>query len=344
LTPASDLPKLRDATGARPSGFPSARMTHEERHDTPGAPQRAPLVSIVVPAYNAARTIETTLASVLRQTEGDWELLVCDDGSSDDTRARVARLLAAVAPARWRVLELSRSGAAGSRNHGIRAARGTFVAFLDDDDWWEPRKLERCLAALRGGPLDLVCHSEVWRREDGAEEVRHYAGLFDRRVPPLVSLFRNNPFSTSAVVVRRESLLRAGLFDESLPSAEDYDLWIRLAMVPGLRIGFLDEALGTYLLRAGSESSKIDRRMDALLRIGRKYADPLRRAAAGGRLEHWRYVAKTYFTSGVRYAQAGRHARGLGLALAGFLMWPFRFDWVAYAIRTRARRRPSPAT
>jgi glycosyltransferase involved in cell wall biosynthesis len=299
----------------------------------------APRVSVVVPVHNAAGTIERALRSVAAQTFGDWELLVCDDGSTDGSGALAAPFLTgADGRSRGRVLRLGGGGAASARNHGIRAAAGEFVAFLDDDDWWEPCKLERCVAALDAGSLDVVCHSEVWATEGGGSTVRHYSALFDPGVPPFVSLMRNNPFSTSALVVRHDRLVAAGPFDEALPSAEDYDLWIRIAMLPGVRIGFIDEPLGTYLVRPGSESSKVDRRLRALLVIGERYSAPLRRASRLGAFEPWAFRAKTYLTSGLRLAQQGDRARGARLAVAGLAMWPFRWDLLSYAVRERRRR------
>jgi hypothetical protein len=113
-------------------------------------------------------------------------------------------------------------------------------------------------------------------------------------------------------------------------------------MQPGLRIGFIDEPLGTYRLRAGSESAKIDKRFAALLRIGEKYAPALRAASPTGWLEHWIYVARVRFTTGLRLAAQGSLARGAGYALAGLAMWPFRIDWVLLALRER-RRGPADA-
>jgi hypothetical protein len=140
-------------------------------------------------------------------------------------------------------------------------------------------------------------------------------------------------------VVRRERLLAAGLFDTTLPSAEDYDMWIRLAMLPGIRIGFIDEVLGTYALRAGSESSKVERRMRAMLAIGARYSAALASASPRGRLESWMFRAKVYFTTGVRYVASGSTVRGIGLIIAGLAMWPFRFDWLREAGRRLAARR-----
>jgi glycosyltransferase involved in cell wall biosynthesis len=298
----------------------------------------APTVSVVIPTYNAEAAVLDALASVVSQTYTDWEILVCDDGSTDGTRAVAERYLAAQEGARWRILSLERGGPAETRNRGVREARGEWIAFLDDDDGWAPQKLQRCMEAVGAGRLDVVGHSEAWVDDAGRSRPHHYSALFDASVHPLVSLMRANPFSTSALVVRRSALLEAGLFDPQLPSAEDYDLWIRLAMLPEIRIGFIDEVLGTYRLRAGSESSRIDRRMRALLTIGARYGDALAAVSRLGRLESWMFRSKTYFTSGLRLLRQGSPGRGAGLVAIGLLMWPFRFDWIRFAQRQRATR------
>jgi glycosyltransferase involved in cell wall biosynthesis len=301
-----------------------------------------PLVSVVLATFNAERTIEQALDSVIAQDFADWELLVCDDASTDLTRTLAERRIQAFAQDRCRLLALPHAGPAASRNCGIREARGEFVAFLDDDDFWTTDKLSRCVELARAGKADIVCHSEIWLHDDGASKVHHYSELFDSRVHPLVSLFRNNPFSTSALLVRRRCLLDAGLFDASLPSAEDYDLWMRLAMLPGICVRFLDVPLGVYRVRSGSESSKIDRRLRALRMIGERHGSAVRTLSRLGWLEEWKFLAKTYFTTGIRYLGKGSALRGLGLLTMGLLMWPFRLDLVRLAMRRAERRPPAP--
>jgi glycosyltransferase involved in cell wall biosynthesis len=297
----------------------------------------APRVSVVIPVYNAEDTLADALDSVLHQTYDDVEVIVCDDRSKDRSAQLAREALSAWAETRWRIEDAGGVGPGGARNMGIKAARGEYVAFLDDDDAWAPEKLALCVEELEGGALDLVCHSEVWKDEQGQKRVRRYRDLFDEKKKPVVSLFRNNPFSTSAVVVRRDRLLEAGLFDPALPSAEDYDLWIRLVLLPGFRVGFVDQPLGTYTLREGSESSSVDRRLTALLEIGRRYRSELLAASRWGRLEHWIFRARTLFTTGFRYFRQGRRAFGLGMAALGFLMWPFRVDWLILALKERVR-------
>ena len=296
-----------------------------------------PRVSVVLPVYNAENTLRAALESVLSQTYKDFEVVVCDDGSKDRSREIAAEALSVLEGDRWQMRVGERLGPGGARNAGIRAARGEFIAFLDDDDIWMGEKLAHCVRDLDRGPFDLVCHSEVWQDERGRRRVRRYRDLFDESREPVVSLLRNNPFSTSAVVVRRDRLLEAGLFDSSLPSAEDYDLWIRLVLLPDFRIGFIDEPLGTYSVREGSESSAIDRRVRALLEIGRRHRPALLAASNRGRLEYWIYLARIHFTTGLRYFRQRQRILGIRMLLKGFLMWPFRLDWLVLALKERMR-------
>lgn len=182
------------------------------------------LVSVIIPTYNRAAWVAEAVASVLAQTWRDSELLVVDDGSTDAT-------LEALAPWRERLIYLrtrENRGVAAARNLGAKAARGRWLAFLDSDDLWRPRKLERQVAYLAAHPELRICQTdELW--------VRH-----GRRVNPPVSHRKQGGriflpslkrclVSPSAVMICRRLFWAAGGFDESLPACEDYDLWLRLA-------------------------------------------------------------------------------------------------------------------
>jgi hypothetical protein len=213
---------------------------------------------------------------------------------------------------------------------------GEWVAFLDADDQWTDHKLARCLEAAQGQGWMVVTHAERWQREDGLEaRTVRYRELVDPTIPLALSVYRQNPLSTSAVVLHRSVVEAAGRFDEALPSAEDYDFWLRVAMVPSLRAGFLDDVLGVYTLRAGSESSRVAARHEAMLIIGDRYAPAIRALAGAGRFERWRYRSRVRLASGVRYLRAGHPVRGVLLAAAGLVQWPFRGDLLRYF---RARR------
>ena len=298
----------------------------------------APLVSVVIPARNADATLSATLESVARQSYRPLEVLICDDGSTDRSLEIAEAFLAGQPDLTGRLLHGEGRGASHARNLGIQAAEGELVAFLDSDDLWAPDKLTRSILALQQSGADLLCHSERWRDERGTERIVHYSGLFDARLPPGIALLRHNPFSTSAVTVRRARLRELGdrPFDEAIPSSEDYDLWIRLVSLPGFRVSFLDEPLGVYLVRSGgNESSRLQRRHAAMLEIGRRARTGFAGYPRTPALESLRYRAKVYVSSGRRYLSAGRPLRGTGMLVLGLVMWPFRLDWIVTWLKRR---------
>lgn len=185
----------------------------------------APLVSVIIPSYNRGYCIGACIESVLAQTLGDFEIIVVDDASSDDTRDRVA----AIPDPRVSYLALAANqGGAVARNTGIRRARGEFVAFLDSDDLWLPDKLARQVEGLRR--LGPGCGlSYTWLccvDDDGVETLRIHPEIDgDCFQQMLVSNFIG---SFSNLVVRKALLVEAGGLDEAFRSCQDWDLFIRL--------------------------------------------------------------------------------------------------------------------
>lgn len=182
-----------------------------------------PLVSIVIPAYNRAWCLAEAVDSVLAQEFRDFELIVVDDGSADGTPLLLEGYGDAI-----RVLRRGNRGVSAARNAGIAAARGGLIAFLDSDDLWLPGKLSRQVAFFTSHPEALICQTEeVWvrngRRVNPGKRHRKRGGMI---FEPSLDLCLVSP---SAVMVRRELFERAGLFDESLPACEDYDLWLRVS-------------------------------------------------------------------------------------------------------------------
>jgi glycosyltransferase involved in cell wall biosynthesis len=185
----------------------------------------APLVSVVIPTYNRGHCITACIDSVLAQTLGDFEIIVVDDASSDDTKDRVA----AFADPRVSYLALaSNQGGAAARNTGIRRARGQFVAFLDSDDLWLPEKLARQVDGLRLEGLGCGL-SYTWLRcvdDDGAETMRIHPEIDGECFEQM--LVSNFIGSFSNLVVRRALLVDVGGLDEDFRSCQDWDLLIRL--------------------------------------------------------------------------------------------------------------------
>ena len=218
----------------------------------------SPLVSIVIPAYNHAHFLAEALASVRAQTMRDWEAIVVDNHSEDDTAAVVA---AAGDDRISRVLIRNEGIISASRNMGMALSKGKYIAFLDADDIWHPEKLARCVARLQAG-ADVVCHGERWV---SAKKIRTVVYGPEARARYDRLLFEGNCISTSAVVLHRDWVEKVGPFstDRAFITAEDYDYWLRLSRA-GARIGFLPDTLGEYRIHEGNQTKAVLRNMEAV--------------------------------------------------------------------------------
>lgn len=233
----------------------------------------APAVSIIMPAYRCADYIGAALDSVLAQTFGDYEIIVVNDGSPD-TEA-LERVLA---PYRERIVYLTQEnlGVSAARNTAIRAARAPFVALLDPDDLWEPDYLAVQVAAMRQDPApalvypDSLIFGDVPQAGKTNMELNpsHGEVTFERLIKQQCTVLNN-------AIVRRDAIIRAGWFDESLSRAEDFDLWLRILRQGG-RIVYHRRALARYRRHAGSLSSDPALMLKDLLRVldkaGRTFA------------------------------------------------------------------------
>lgn len=185
-----------------------------------------PLVSVIVPAFNAAQQLRESLDSACAQTCSEIELVLVDDGSTDDT-LEIARSFAP----RLRVLEQPRQGPGAARNAGILSTHAPYIAFLDADDLWDPSKLARQVAALEALPeAGLCCTDFSLSAEPETNRESRYA-RFDAidGDDAFHRLLHANFLATSAVMLRRSTLAETGLFDGTLRGSEDLDLWLRMA-------------------------------------------------------------------------------------------------------------------
>jgi glycosyltransferase involved in cell wall biosynthesis len=190
-------------------------------------PQRSILVSVIIPAYNAAAHVVRALNSVLLQTHRDFEIILINDGSPDtDSLER------AIAPyaASIRYHKQQNRGPSGARNVGVLAAHGKYVAFLDSDDAWFSEHLAQQIAMLQADPsLDLVYSDSILM--EGDKLVGHAFGS-EPQSPPVTFealLTEACTIATSSAVASRQALMDAGLFDERFRRCEDFDLWLRMS-------------------------------------------------------------------------------------------------------------------
>jgi GT2 family glycosyltransferase len=205
------------------------------------------LVSVIIPTHNRGLLLEKAIRSVLAQTYPHREIIVVDDGSTDDTRSRVQAYVPSV-----RYIYQPNQGAAAARNTGIAHGRGEYVAFLDDDDLWLPRKLELQAKLLVENPRVGLVYT--WRLLTDLEG--HVLPQIQRpmhRGNVLGELLLGCFVVPSVVMVRREWLDRVGLFDTGLRTGEDWDLWLRLA-IAGCRFEVVPEVLVMNRFHAGQLS------------------------------------------------------------------------------------------
>lgn len=222
---------------------------------------QVPLVSVVIPAFNDARYIRQAIESVLAQTHPALDVVVVDDGSTDETVAVVREFGPAV-----RVIEQQNRGAAAARNRALQEIRGEYVAFLDADDFWHPRKIEAQLRHLRGcGKCVAVYCNKIEIRGRSAESFGT-GTLADAELDRLstdardsgwlyLALLRDSVVHTSTVLVPREALSRIGTFDESLRKGQDLEFWLRLSRLGPIHR--LETVLSAYRVHGASISHRL---------------------------------------------------------------------------------------
>ena len=213
-----------------------------------------PLFSVIIPSYNHARYIGRALQSVLDQTYRNWEVIVIDNNSTDNTDEVLRNFI----DSRITYLKIHNNGViAVSRNAGINASRGKWIAFLDSDDWWTADKLQKCFECLNDN-VDLFYHD--------MEIASDHNSLFRRKIiktwqvtkPVLLHLLINgNTICNSSVVVRKILLEKIGFINENtdMVAAEDYNAWLRIAKITN-QFHYLPHRLGFYFLHNQGISQK----------------------------------------------------------------------------------------
>jgi len=241
----------------------------------------APLISVIIPTYNRAHDLERALKSVRAQTYDSWEALVVDNHSNDDTDDVVARLN----DQRISLYKVHNDGViAKSRNVGIANSRGEYIAFLDSDDWWTPKKLEKSVACLANG-ADVVYHDLFLVKKPNQRRFWRTANTRPLRRPVFEDLIaRGNGLTNSSVVVRA-SMLRAigGLSeDRALIATEDFDAWLRIAAISD-KFERIPSTLGYYWAGGGTMSNPA-RVLETIDAIETRYAAPLASVRASGEI------------------------------------------------------------
>lgn len=226
-----------------------------------------PLVSIILPTYNRADFLRRSIDSVLNQTFCDFELIIVDDASTDSSK----EVIDTFDDQRIIYLEHERNlGGSAARNTGIRAARGNFIAFQDSDDEWLPEKLEKQMKIMEDAPANVgVVYTGFWRINGDNKEYIPGPAQQVKEGNINQELLKGNFVTTQAVLVKKECFQEAGLFDETLPRLQDWELFLRLAKHFEFR--YIPEPLVHSFFTEGSISSKPEALIEAIEIILKKH-------------------------------------------------------------------------
>jgi len=185
-------------------------------------------ISVVVPLYNKEKAIARTIDSILNQTISDFELIVVDDGSTDDS----LKVVQCIKDKRLRVIHKENGGVSSARNRGIREAKGDYIALLDGDDLWDASFIEEQVrliedfpdAGMWGVSIAFIRDGKYYKWEQGMGE--GYRGYVENYFGTL----HNDLFCSSSVVIRKDVFEKVGYFDERISSSEDLDMWYRIIL------------------------------------------------------------------------------------------------------------------
>jgi len=227
------------------------------------APSGTPLISVIMPCFNAGPYVEKAVRSALGQTVGNVELVVVNDGSTDGSGALLARL-AEVHRGRLRLLQGSRLGPYPARNLALRHVRGEYLAFLDADDWWHPEALDKLLHALVEDDVDVAYCG--WQNVGEGMEMPPYVPPAYEDEDTVAHFMRTCPWPIHAALIKREIALRVGGFSERRFASMDYDFWLRTFAVTQ-RIRRVPEVLAFYRWHSRGQVSAVKWRqiLDALV-------------------------------------------------------------------------------
>jgi glycosyltransferase involved in cell wall biosynthesis len=272
--------------------------------------------SVVITSYNYGLYIRESIDSVLSQTCDEYEIIIVDDGSKDNTKEIVSTYSS---DTRIKYFYQDNAGQPKAKNRGICESRGEFIAFLDADDIWMPSKLEKQLALFADPEVGVVYSRRQWIDPNGVEISGNERML--QRGMILDHIFVDNFVCFSSSVIRRSYLEQVGYFDESLPMGIDYDLWIRLASV--CKFDFVDEPLVKYRTGHSNLSKNTMKRYECAQQIMRKNLSHSQVRASMSWYVPAMAWADTWSNFGLYLATIGRKKEGLIYILKSICKFPF---------------------
>jgi len=267
-------------------------------------------VSVIIPTYNRADTLHLAIKSVLNQTFQDFEIIIVDDASKDNTQ----EIIRDFNDKRIKYIyhELNK-GEAAARNTGVKNSSGEYIAFLDDDDEWLPEKLDMQVCILENSPLQVGCVHTAYLIIDKSNGMILDIGQPNVRGNLFRELLIGNYIGPSAVLLRRKCFEEVGLFDEDLPYCVDYDMWIRMA--EKFDFEYIKEPLFKYYHHGDKMSARLELVIAGREKILRKYSQlfMLDRKTYGRR----------YLELGMLYSINGQTKKAMNTYLRAIKLYPF---------------------
>ena len=210
-----------------------------------------PKVSVVIATYNRSRFLCQTIESALSQTYKDYEIIIVDDGSTDDTKEALKFF-----DGKIRYFYQENQGISAAKNRGVNESVGEFIAFVDDDDIWLPEKLDEQMQFIERHPqLAFVC-SEVITIDEHGNFLAHWRKPKDQKISDnFENLYDGNFIHVPTVLLRKKCFIEIGGFDEKLMTTEDYDLWLRLAKRHPFR--YMDKPLAKYRIHKNQTTKNV---------------------------------------------------------------------------------------
>jgi glycosyltransferase involved in cell wall biosynthesis len=276
----------------------------------------SPLISVIIPVYNAARYIEATIASVINQDEKDLEIIIVNDGSTDATMEIISGL--AETDHRMVVLSQQNKGVSAARNLGYKQSKGKYIAFLDADDIWLPNNLSLKIAKLKDSSFGMV-HSDA----QVIDEASHPQGNFLRGqegnlLNAMLEWNGTQVPGPSSILIRREVIESAGLFDERLSTSADQDFFIRVAAL--YQIGRVNEITWMYRVHPENMHKNIARMEHDVLLVFQKASES---GMFYSKIFARKCFAKTYYVLAMSWAGDGKNTlRALRYIFKAVIAYP----------------------
>ena len=278
-------------------------------------------VDVIIPAFNAANYLPAALDSVGSQTFDDWQIVLVDDGSTDDTAAVVAPFLERFGT-KLKYIRQENRGLPAARNAAVQASSSNFIALLDADDVWLPNRLAESLQALAARPNAGLAYGLITYMDAAGNAMETFQGNaapFEGHVASRIYM-RKIELPCPTITIRRSCIDEVGLFDETMRSTEDRDLWLRIALRH--EVAFVPKVLAYYRVSPNSMSANAQRMIEAQLQFIRKHY----RSEGCGIVPRQIAWARAYKQRAEALQRHGRPGAALKSASQAFLIFPFDFD------------------